>query len=70
MNTAGKPLPDNLASLPADALERAVEARERRLDRLFRRWPNLTRDEGSTLRRLYRERVRLARVLGSRRARR
>jgi hypothetical protein len=65
-----KPLPENLADLPSATLEQAVEARERRLMRLFRRWPRLTREERSILRRIYGERLRLAKVLGSRRSRR
>jgi hypothetical protein len=63
-----RPLPENLAELPAETLEQAVEARERRLTRLFRRWPKLTGEERSNLRRLYGERLRLARALGSRRS--
>jgi hypothetical protein len=61
---------EDLAELPSEMLEDEVEARERRLRRLFRRWPNLTHDEHSRMRRLYTERLHLARLLGSLRARR
>lgn len=59
-------LPDDLAELRPEALELAAKARDKRLGPLFRRWPALSRLELSELKRLYNERLRLARQVGSR----
>ena len=62
-------LPGKLSELNAEALERAANAREKRLSPLFRRWPALSRIELAELKRLYNERLLIARYLGRRRAR-
>ena len=59
-------LPEDLSQLDKGALERATNARDRRLSPLFRRWPSLSRLEMSELKRLYNERLRLARYVGRR----
>ena len=59
-------LPEDLSQLDTGALERATNARDNRLSPLFRRWPSLSRLEMSELKRLYNERVRLARYVGRR----
>jgi hypothetical protein len=58
-------LPENLSVLDSDVLAEAREARDRKIAPLFRRWPKLTRPELRELRRLYEERVRLARHWGA-----
>jgi len=62
--------PEDLTKLPSRVLEHRVDVRDRRLTRLFRRWPTLTRAEFSELRQLYEERLRLAKALGAKRKRR
>lgn len=62
-------LPEDVTEVPPETLERGTKARDRRLRRLFRRWPALTRAELAELRRLYDERMRLATLHGSRRRR-
>jgi hypothetical protein len=59
----------DVTEVPPGTLERGTKARDRRLTRLFRRWPALTRAELAELRRLYDERMRLAKLHGSRRGR-
>jgi len=59
-------LPEDLSELEAGALEHAANARNKQLSPLFRRWPALSRLELSELKRLYNERLRLARYLGKR----
>jgi len=59
-------LPEDLSELDLQALDRATNSRERRLSPLFRRWPSLSGGERSELKRLYNERLRLARHLGRR----
>jgi hypothetical protein len=59
-------LPEDLSELDARALERAANSRDSRLSPLFRRWPSLNGAERSELKRLYNERLRLARHLGRR----
>ena len=59
-------LPENLSALDPVALERATNSRDNRLSPLFRRWPSLSRVELSELKRLYNERLRLARHVGRR----
>jgi hypothetical protein len=61
------PLPDDLSILPSNVFDEAVDARERRLTTLFRRWPGLTKGELASLRGLYAERIRLAKLVGRRR---
>lgn len=62
-------LPEDLSQLKPAALERAANLRDKRLSPLFRRWPSLNRLELSELKRLYTERLRLAKHLGKRRRR-
>jgi IS5 family transposase len=62
-------VPSSSQELNAEALERAVTAREKRLSPLFRKWPALSRIELAELKRLYNERLLIARYLGRRRAR-
>jgi hypothetical protein len=62
-------LPEDLSELKPSALERAANVRDNRLSPLFRRWPSLNRLELSELKRLYNERLRLARYAGKRRRR-
>lgn len=57
-------LPDDLAELDAHELETECDARDKRVTPLMRRWPNLSRLETRELRRLYAERLRLARYVG------
>ena len=59
-------LPEDLSELDPRALEGATDSRDKRLSPLFRRWPSLSRVERSELKRLYNERLRLARHLGKR----
>jgi hypothetical protein len=62
-------LPPDLTRLSPDELSVQVQTRDDRLTILFRRWPKLARAELGDLRRLYSERLRLARYLGERRRR-
>jgi hypothetical protein len=64
-----KELPDDLQALPTDELTRQCDLRDEHLTPLFRRWPRLSRVELGTLARMYGERLRIARFLGSRRVR-
>jgi hypothetical protein len=64
-----KELPDDLASMDAEALARQRSLRDEFLAPLFRRWPELSRIELFELRSTYRERLRIARFLGRRRTR-
>jgi hypothetical protein len=59
-----KQLPEDLDRLNEDQLVVQARVRDERLTPLFRRWPRLARDELRELRRLYSERVRLARYIG------
>jgi hypothetical protein len=59
-----KQLPEDLGRLDEDQLVVQAKVRDERLTPLFRRWPGLARDELRELRRLYSERVRLARYIG------
>ncbi len=63
-------LPENLSNASNESLEQAVKTREARLTPLFRRWPRLNRSEMKELRQLYRERLSVAKQLGSRARRR
>jgi hypothetical protein len=63
-------LPEDLSELKPEALESAATARDKRLAPLFRRWPSLSRLELSELKRLYNERLRIAKYLGKRSKRR
>ena len=62
-------LPDDLATMDGTDLSMQRAIRDDELAPLFRRWPALSRPELGRLRRLYAERLRIARHLG-RRARR
>jgi hypothetical protein len=63
-------LPQNLSGLTREKLRRAVRTRDERLTPLFRRWPRLNRGEMEELKRLYQERLRVAKQLGRNRSRR
>ena len=65
-----KELPDDLAAMPVTELSAQRAIRDDTLARLFQRWPALTRPELSQLRRIYAERLRIAKYLGRRRVRR
>lgn len=62
-----KKLPENLSTLTPETLEEAVETRDKRMSPLFRRWPSLSKLESAELKRLYGERLRVAKFLGKRR---
>ncbi len=64
-----KELPDDLAALPVTELSEQRAIRDDRLARLFKRWPALSRPELSQLRRIYAERLRIAKYLGRSRVR-
>ena len=55
--------------LDDDELDAAADARDKRVTRLMRRWPKLNRIESRELRRVYGERLRLARYFGRMRRR-
>jgi hypothetical protein len=57
-------LPENLSSLDDEALLEERDERDEILRPLFRRWPSLSRFEMNKLRRVYNERVRLAKWIG------
>jgi hypothetical protein len=59
-----KELPDDLAALGTKDLEQQRALRDDLLASLFRRWPALDRIETRTLRRVYGERLRIARYVG------
>ena len=65
-----KELPPDLGLLDADELDLQRDARDGRLAPLFRRWPKLAGHELQELRRLYAERLRIARYVGERRRKR
>jgi hypothetical protein len=60
-------LPENLSALDDEVLLEERSARDETLRPLFRRWPSLSKAEMRQLRRVYAERVRLARWIGRRR---
>ena len=62
-------LPDDLAAMDTSELSEQRAIRDDRLTPLFRRWPALGRSELAQLRRMYAERLRIARSLGRRRPR-
>ena len=59
-----KELPDDLAALGTRDLEQQRALRDEALAPLFRRWPALNRNETRNLRRIYGERLRIAKYLG------
>lgn len=59
-----KELPDDLATMPATELSQQRAVRDDQIAPLFQRWPALSRLELSHLRRLYAERLRIAKYLG------
>jgi hypothetical protein len=65
-----KELPPDLELLDADELGVQTRTRDERITPLFRRWPKLARDELQELRRLYAERLRIARYVGELRRKR
>ena len=64
-----KELPDDLAAMATPELSQQRAIRDDRLAPLFRRWPALSRLELGELRRMYADRLRIARYFGSRRVR-
>ena len=62
-------LPRDLSALEPDRLDEERTERDERLAPLFRRWPALSQLELHELGRLYEERIRIAKHLGSLRAR-
>jgi hypothetical protein len=64
-----KELPDDLGAMDADELARERAIRDEQLTPLFRRWPRLSRLEIRELRKIYVERLRIARYLGRLRTR-
>jgi hypothetical protein len=64
-----KPLPRDPADLDQQKLDEARAETDARLTPLFRRWPALSTREMADLRRLFDERVRLAKRVGSLRRR-
>lgn len=62
-------LPQNLSALSPERVNQAVNARDKRISALFRRWPSLSRAETSELKKLYNERLRVARYVGATRKR-
>ena len=65
-----KKLPKDLSDLSQEGLRHARNAREERLTVLFRRWPSLSTLETDEIRRLHKERLRLAKYAGMLRRRR
>jgi hypothetical protein len=61
------PLPDDLSSLERERLDEARAQHDERTSALFRRWPRLSNGELAELRRLWNERLRLARHFGAHR---
>jgi hypothetical protein len=57
-------LPANLSALDDEELLEERDARDEKLSPLFRRWPLLSGLELMELRRVYNERVRLAKWIG------
>ena len=64
-----KELPEDLAAVGYAELSEQRAIRDDELAPLFQRWPSLSRPELGQLRRLYAERLRIARYLGRRRER-
>lgn len=64
-----KELPEDLAAVGCAELSAQRAIRDDKLAPLFRRWPALSRPELRQLRRLYAERLRIAKHLGSSRVR-
>ena len=62
-----KQLPDDLAAMPEAELSEQRAVRDDKLAPLFQRWPALSRFELGQLRRMYAERLKIARYLGRRR---
>ena len=61
-----EPLPQDLSDLDPREIATVRDEQERRLTPLFRRWPALSIRERAELRRVYTERLRVARFLGRR----
>jgi hypothetical protein len=59
-----KELPDDLAAMEVTELVQQRAVRDEYLAPLFRRWPALNRGELRELRRLYSERLRIAKFVG------
>jgi len=62
-----KELPDDLAAMATTELSQQRAIRDDRLAPLFQRWPALSRLELRELRRMYADRLRIAKYLGRRR---
>ena len=64
-----KELADDLAAVPLTELSKQRAIRDERLAPLFQRWPTLSGHELALLRRMYAERLRIAKYVGRRRVR-
>lgn len=64
-----KELPEDLATVGYSEISEQRAIRDDKLAPLFQRWPALSRPELRQLRRMYAERLRIARYLGHRRVR-
>ena len=58
-------LPQNLSALTPERMSHAAGVRDNRISALFKRWPTLSKVETSELKRLYNERLRLAKSVGT-----
>ena len=58
-------LPQNLSALTPERMSHAAGVRDKRISALFKRWPTLSKVETSELKRLYNERLRLAKSVGT-----
>jgi hypothetical protein len=60
-------LPEDLSAAGPEVLQDAAKMQDDLMSPLFRRWPRLSRSELAELRRLYSERLRVAKYIGRRR---
>ena len=58
-------LPQDLSALSPERVSQAANVRDKRLSALFRRWPSLSKVETTELKRLYDERLRVAKHVGA-----
>lgn len=63
-------LPQKLSALSPERMGQVADARDARISALFGRWPSLSEAEARELKKLYNERLRVARSLGAIRRRR
>ncbi|MBA3375532.1 MAG: hypothetical protein H0U00_06925 [Actinobacteria bacterium] len=62
-------LPENLSALNPEGMREEADVRDTRISALFGRWPALSSVEASELKKLYNERLRVARSVGATRTR-